>query len=62
MEDSPRSPDPYLYPTTYQPKSIHIPKQINLNLTITNLLTQLKDWLIELCLSEHCVTEVCEQL
>lgn len=46
--DSDRSPEPYFYPTSHQPK---MPKHVNVKVTVTNLLVQLKEWLIELCLS-----------
>jgi hypothetical protein len=58
LEDSDHSPDPYLYPTTYQPKRHKISRHLNLKITVTNLLSQLKEWLVELCLTEHCVREV----
>ena len=39
-----------------------MPKFINLKVEVTNLLTKLKEWLVELCLTENCTAEVNEQL
>ena len=61
-EESDDSHEADLYPATYQPHHHQLPRHLNLQQTVTRLMSQLKEWLIDLCLTEHSAAEAKEQL
>lgn len=62
-EDSDHSPEPYLYPESLQPfNHLKNTKAYDLKQKVIDLLSKLKDWLHELCLTDACINEVSEQL